>query len=316
METQNNFAATCAANERTQQHAQEIQQTRIGGLGGSDAAMILKIGECGLAALTATDHKRLAVMLGKVEPDTWTGNAYTNAGHAFEDWTEENLPWSAEGYEREKVLTSALARNFKVFAHADFVTGKHRNSVVECKFVQKETAKVINDYLAQLQWYFMLGATSVWLFHGQGSAEPFEVAEAKLEQIERSEETIEMLLAGIQTLDKALSDGWLPEIIDKVTTDDIPEIVAQAFDEMQSIKEQQKALAEAEKTAKKTLLEYLEAFNLSGIVATDGSKHQIIYTKSSVARTFDVDKFAKAHPEIDLAPFYKETKRSSSITFK
>lgn len=316
MENQNEFAAQVAASEKAQQHAQEIQQTRIGGLGGSDAALILKIGQSGLAALTATDHKRLAVMLGKTKPDAWAGNAFTNAGHLFEDWAENYLPWGKCGYEREKVLTNALARNFKVFAHADFVTGENHYAVIECKFVQKDTEKVINDYFAQLQWYYMLGATSVTLYHGQGSADPFEVAEAKLEPIARDQETIEIMLAGISTLDKALSDGWLPDIIDKATTDDVPEIVRNAFAEMQSIKEQQKTLAEAEKTAKKTLLEYLEAFNLSGIVATDGSKHQIIYTKASVTRTFDVEKFAKAHPEIDLAPFYKETKRASSISFK
>ena len=316
MENQNNFAAQVAASEKAQQHAQEIQQTRIGGLGGSDAALILKIGQSGLAALTVTDHKRLAVMLGKTEPDTWIGNAFTNAGHAFEDWAENYLPWGKCGYEREKVLSNALARNFKVFAHADFVTGENHGTVIECKFVQKDTRAVINQYWAQLQWYYMLGATAVSLFHGTGTAEPFEVAEGTIDPIERDQETIDILLAGIQTLDKAISDGWLPEIIDKVTTDDIPEIVAQAFDAMQSIKEQQKTLADAEKTAKKTLLEYLEAFNLSGIVATDGSKHQIIYTRSSVSRTFDVEKFAKAHPEIDLTPFYKETKRASSVTFK
>ena len=314
MENQNNFAAQVAASEKAQQHAQEIQQTRLGGLGGSDAAMILKIGESGLAALTATDHKRLAVMLGKTEPDTWTGNVYTNAGHAFEDWAEIYLPF-ANKYEREKVLSAPLARNFKIFAHADFVTDEGE-TVIECKFVQKDTERVINEYWAQLQWYYMLGARNVILYHGIGTADPFEVEETFAPSIKRSEETIEMLLAGIQTLDKAISNGWLPEVIDKVTTDDIPEIVAQAFDTMQSIKEQQKTLADAEKTAKKTLLEYLEAFNLSGIVATDGSKHQIIYTRPSVSRTFDVEKFAKAHPEIDLTPFYKETKRASSVTFK
>ena len=315
MEKQNKFAAHVAAREKAQQHAQEIQQTRIGGLGGSDAALILKIGQSGLAALTATDHKRLAVMLGKTELETWAGNAFTNAGHLFEDWAESNLTWGKFGYEREKVLSNALARNFKVFAHADFVTDEGE-TVIECKFAQKDTEKVINEYWAQLQWYYMLGAQHVVLFHGVGTADPFEVEETFTRSINRDQQTIEILLAGISTLDKALSDGWLPDVADKVTTEDVPEIVQKAFFEMQSIKEQQKTLAEAEKTAKKTLLEYLEAFNLSGIVSTYGSKHQIIYTKASVARTFDVEKFAKAHPEIDLTPFYKETKRASSISFK
>ena len=53
METkQNDFAAHVAADEAAQAHAQEIQQTRIGGLGGSDAALVLRIAERGLAGLT------------------------------------------------------------------------------------------------------------------------------------------------------------------------------------------------------------------------------------------------------------------------
>ena len=316
METKTDFAAQVAASEKAQAHAQEIQQSRVGGLGGSDASLILKIGESGLAALSATDHKRLAVMLGKTEPDNWTGNAFTNAGHLFEDWAENYLPWGACGYEREKVLSKPLARNFKIFAHADFVTGENHEAVIECKFSQQPTARVINEYWAQLQWYYMLGAKYVSIFHGQGTPDPFDVAETKLEPIQRSQDTIEILLAGIKTLDDAISDGWLPEVADKVTTDDVPEVVARAFETMQSIKEQQKALADAEKEAKKTLLEYIEGFGITGIVATDGSKHQIIYSKPSIAKTFDAAAFAAAHPEIDLTPFYKETKRAASITFK
>lgn len=316
MDTKTDFAAQVAASEKALQHAQEIQQSRVGGLGGSDAALVYKIGLNGMASLTATDHKRLAVMLGKTEPDNWAGNAFTNAGHLFEDWAEKWLPWGACGYKREKVLSAPLAKNFKVFAHADFVTSEMHDCVIECKFVQDVTARVIDKYYAQLQWYYMLGIHTVTLYHGKGTAEPFKIEEAVLEPVQRDETAIKVLLNGIKILDEALSDGWLPEVADKVTTDDVPEIVAQAFQTMQSIKEQQKALADAEKEAKKTLLEYVEGFGITGIVATDGSKHQIIYMKPSVARTFDVAAFAKAHPEIDLEPFYKETKRSALITFK
>ena len=59
MKEQNDFAAQVAATEKAQAHAEEIKQTRIGGLGGSDAAMVLRIGQRGLSALTATDTKRL-----------------------------------------------------------------------------------------------------------------------------------------------------------------------------------------------------------------------------------------------------------------
>ena len=316
MENQNNFAAQVAASEKAQQHAQEIQQTRIGGLGGSDASMILKIGECGLAALTATDHKRLAVMLGKTEPDTWTGNVYTNAGHAFEDWAENYLPFTNDKYEREKVLSAPLARNFKIFAHADFVTDEGE-TVIECKFVQATTEATASKYWAQLQWYYMLGARNVILYHGIGTAEPFEAEETFTRNIERDEETIKMLLAGIQTLDKAISDGWQPEIIDKMLINDTPQSIQEAFAKLADIKKQQKALADEEAKAKEMLLTFMEDFSLSGIVSAQGEeKHQVVYVAAGSTRTFDAAKYAKEHPELDLSPYYKHTTRKASITFK
>ena len=68
METkQNDFAAQVAADATAKAHAQEIANTRKGGLGGSDAAMVLRIAERGLAGLTATDTRRLCVMIGTAE---------------------------------------------------------------------------------------------------------------------------------------------------------------------------------------------------------------------------------------------------------
>ena len=161
MKEQNDFAAQVAATEKAQAHAEEIKQTRIGGLGGSDAAMVLRIGQRGLSALTATDTKRLCVMVGKVEPDNFGGNEYTKAGHDFEEFAESVVPFGKYGYERERFIIQPLAKSFKVFAHADFAYGEKRTDIVECKYVQKPTDKVLTEYYAQLQWYYMLGATSV-----------------------------------------------------------------------------------------------------------------------------------------------------------
>lgn len=314
MENQNNFAAQVAASEKAQKHAQEIQQTRIGGLGGSDATLILKIGESGLAALSATDHKRLCIMMGKTEPDNWAGNAFTNAGHLFEDWAEQNIPWGDKGYEREKILSQPLARNFKVFAHADFV--EFGEVVTECKFVQGTTQNCATKYAAQLQWYYMLGAKDVVLFHGSGTADPFEVWETNTLPIARDEQIITYLLAGIKTLDEAISGGWEPEVIDKVVVSDTPEIVQNAFEKMAEVKAKKKALDAEEAEAKAVLMEYIEGFGLSGIVASDGSKHQIIYTKAGVTKTLDTGKLLEDYPAIDLGKYYKLTKRAASITFK
>ena len=310
METKD-FAAACAATEKAQAHNQEIQQTRVGGLGGSDAALLRRIGQNGLAGLTATDIKRLCVMVGKCEVDNFCGNAYTNAGHAFEEYCEQLLPWGSCGYEREKFMQATLAHNFKTFAHADFVTGE--NDVIECKYVQDTTANTAAKYAAQLQWYFVLGARSVRLCHGTGAADPFCVDECEIVEIARDEQIITEILAGVHTLDKALTDGWLPMTPDKVTIAETPAVVQRAFDTLQRIKEQEQALAAEKEVATLEIREYIETFGLSGIV---GDEHQIVYSRASVSTTFDSKKFLQDHPEFNLPEYQKQTKRAACVSFK
>lgn len=311
METTNEFAATCAANERAQAHAQEIKKTRVGGLGGSDAAILHKIGQYGLSALSMTDHKRLAIMVGTLEQSDWSGNEYTNAGHAFEDWSAKYI-----NGEREVYMSAELARNFKTFAHADFIdTADNAKPVIECKFVKMQTNQVINKYYSQLQWYYLLGAKKVLLFHGIGTAEPFDVEETFLRKIERDEAEINILRNGIKILDVALSNGWAPNVADKIEVQATPGIVQEAFEKLVEIRDKKKAIDELEKSAKKVLIEYIEGFGLSGIFAGE-TKRQVIYTKPTEIQTFDVAKFSAEHPELNLSPYYKVTKRAASITFK
>lgn len=318
MKTENDFATQVAVNEKAQAHAREIQDTRVGGLGGSDAAIVYKIGLNGLAALSATDSKRLAVMTELLKQDNWNGNAHTNAGHAFEDWVEQTAPWGNAAYEREKVLEKQLARNFKTFAHADFVTNAGgRDAVIECKFVQATTQATATKYHAQLQWYYIMGVKSVYLFHGTGAAEPFEVFETEMKPIERDEQTIAILLNGIQILDEALSAGWKPEVQEKVSLQDTPEIVQRAFSKMAEIKLKQAELDKEADEAKTVLLQYMQDWNFAGIVsAGDGTKHTATLNRSGVTKSLDTSKLTNDHPEIDLARYWKITQRKASITFK
>lgn len=315
MET-TNFEQQIAANEQAQKHAQEIQKTRVGGLGGSDAAIVYKIGMNGMSALTVTDMRRLAVMTGKAEQVDFGGNAHTNAGHMFEDYAERALPFGACGYEREKVLEAPLARNFKTFAHADFVMGETHNDVIECKFVQDTTANTISKYYAQLQWYYMLGARTVTLYHGIGTADPFEVETCELVEIERDEQAIKVLLEGIRTLDEALTKGWEPEACEKIELSNTPEAVQRAFDTLSSVKAQEAELKAMKDEATAVLKEYVEDWGISSIFTAGEIKHQVIYTRASVAMTFDAAKFLKEHPEFDKPEYYKRTKRAASVTFK
>ena len=324
MKTENqntaSFAAQIAKDAEAKAHQQEIQNTRVGGLGGSDAAIVLKIATQGLAALTATDLKRLCVMTGQIAQDDFGGNIYTNAGHAFEEYAEHVLPFGCGTYEREKYITQPLADKFKTFAHADFafvdVSGLN---VVECKYVQKPTAKVIDTYFAQLQWYYMLGAQKVFLYHGTGEVDPFCVEECNLVEIERDDKTVEMLLQGVKILNDALREGWLPETPDKMAVEDTPAAIRAAFAELEAVKAEEKAIAERKSEAQKVLKEFCEDMCLTGIYSNAEKKAQIVYTKATTGKTFDSAKYLAEHPEInevETPQYFKETKRSASVALR
>ena len=317
METkQNDFAAQVAADAAAQAHAQEIKETRVGGLGGSDAALVLRVATKGLAGLTATDLKRLCVMCGTYVQEDFGGNAYTNAGHAFEDYAEKALPLGGN-YQRELVMSQKLALNFKTFAHADFAIIEGNDThVIECKFVQQNTAKVVAKYYAQLQWYYMLGAKSVRIYHGTGNVEPFEVLEGNLAEVERDEETINLLLHGVKIIDDALTSGWRPEPLEKEVLSNTPEVIQQAFAELEEVKTMEAELKSRKDAAAGTLKQYLEDWGFTGILA-EGTKHQVIYTKGGVSKTFDAAAFLKDHPEYHEHPeYWKTSNRASGVTFK
>lgn len=314
---QNNFEQQVAAMQNAQEHAQEIRNTRVGGLGGSDAAILMKIGERGLLALTMTDNKRLAIMLGLSEQNDWSGNAYTNAGHMFEDYAEKTLPFD-NTMKREELIERKLSLKFRTFAHADFTMSspEFKKIVIECKFVQNTTANTISKYYAQLQWYYMLGADKVFLYHGTGSVDPFEVHTGELFEIERDETAIETLLNGIKILDEAIRDGWKPENVEKIDIEDTPKPIQDAFYRWQEIKSKKAELEIAEKEASAEVKEYLEDFGFTGIVAEGDVKHQVIYKRGGTSLSFDSAKFLREHPEFDRPEYYKKTTTKSSVTFK
>lgn len=316
MEEKTGFEQHAQQVATSQEHANEIQRTRVGGLGGSDVDILLRIGRNGLGALSATDTKRLAVMMGMAEQEEWGGNLYTDAGHAFEDFIAETAPLGdAVRMERETFIEKKLAKNFKTFAHADFTIKSGRAfKVLECKYVQKDTDAVAAEYAAQLQWYYILGAKDVTLCHGAGAV-PFDSKQvtADLMQIERNEELCKLILAGLKTLDDAIADGWKPITPDKCAVEDTSVTVQRAFETLAKVKEQRILLDKEEEDAKQIIMSYMRDMSYSSIF---NDEHSATIVRESVARTFDKAKLFKAHPEFDTDEFYKQTTRKASLTFK
>lgn len=192
------------------EHQKEIESTRVGGFGGSDAKVFANIYKKGLFLLSKADTRRIAVAMGTVPADPHEDSVYTINGHRFEAEVAEYLGQFLSGVEKEKVLEKPYAKNFRTFAHADYYLD---GTVYECKFYTKDTteeaAKKVKE---QLQWYYLMGAKEVILVHGTGTHEPYHVETINVQRIPRNESMVNELRAGVQKLDKAINQGYKPII--------------------------------------------------------------------------------------------------------
>ena len=303
-----------------QQHQMEIENTRVGGFGGSDAAMFLRIAKKGgVDGLSNTDLYRIAVAMGiKPYVPVPVTEAMQN-GHIFEDSYERMLKDSGVNFDREvKLVAECQPENFRIFAHADFIiNGKTYNKPVkkfvivhECKFIQDEekTADdVAETYKAQLQWYYMLGAEYVDLIRGYG--DPTHPSTQNL-VIDEDEEIINQLKEGIRLLDEAISDGWVPEIEEEYAAA-MSEKMQNIIADYERLKFEKNAIDEKLDELQKQIVEYMTIGNVAKINGTLGT---ISRTADSVVESFDSTKFKKENAEL-YNKYLKKSTRKGSIRY-
>lgn len=302
-----------------EKHNEEIRQSRIGGFGGSDAAMFLRIADKGVNGLSNTDLKRIAVAMGLREPAPNFTNAAMEAGHAFEDEVAE--VYERQGYERERLMESkSLAKNFRTFAHADFFrcTGTSQKTelkkeVRECKYSQFTTDEVLEQYNPQLQWYYLMGADRVTLVHGWGETDPYKMEDCRQVDVVVDEQTTERLVQGIRYLDDAISEGWKPEVADEVVEADTPTEVQVALRELRQIRNEREALDKREAEARQIVMDYM---CLTDTASIRGDGFAATYTKKMVRKSFDSKRFLKENPDFDSEEWYKESEIAASLRIK
>ena len=294
--------------EELKNHQQEIENTRVGGFGGSDAALFLRIAKKGgVEDLSNTDLYRIAVAMGiKPYVPVPVTEAMQN-GHIFEDSFERILKDSGiTSYEREvKLVAKKQPKNFKIFAHADFVIDN--NYVEECKFIadeEKTAEDVAETYKAQLQWYYMLGVEYVDLVRGYSNPEYPIIQQISTDE---DENIIDNLKLGIQILDDAISDGWAPEIEEEYAAA-MSEKMQNIIADYERLKFEKNAIDDKLDELQKQIVEYMTIGNVAKINGTLGT---ISRTADSIVESFDSKKFEKENPEIYRNYIKKSTRKGS-----
>ena len=296
-------------------HQQEIENTRVGGFGGSDAALFLRIAKKGgVKELSNTDLYRIAVAMGIKPYVPVSPTEAMNNGHIFEDSYARMLKDSIWAVDREvKLVAECQPANFRIFAHADFViNGKSAVKkfliVHECKFIQDEekTVDVVAEtFKAQLQWYYMLGVVEyVDLIRGYGDPE-YPSTQSLI--IDKDEEIIDSLKLGIRLLDEAISDGWVPEIEAEYASA-MSEKMQNIIADYERLKFQKSTIDQKLEELQKLIVEYMTIGNVAKINGTLGT---ISRTADSVVESFDSKKFEKENPELYRNYIKKSTRKGS-----
>ena len=305
--------------EEIKNHQQEIQSTRVGGFGGSDASLFLRIAKKGgVEGLSNTDLYRIAVAMGIKPYVPVSPTEAMQNGHIFEDSYSRYLDAQGKPYEREVKLTAKnQPNNFKIFAHADFTfDGKVYKTndtfifVHECKFIQDQATtveEVAKNYQAQLQWYYMLGVEYVDLIRGYGDPNHPKM---EIFEVDEDENIIDNLKFGIQLLDEAISEGWVPEIEEEFASA-MSEKMQNIIADYETLKFQKSAIDEKLDELQKQIIEYM---TIGNVVKINGTLGTISRTADSVVESFDSKKFEKENPDV-YKQYIKKSTRKGSIRY-
>ena len=287
----------------TTNHKEEIEVTRVGGFGGSDAAMFYRIGLKGLSAITNSDKKRIRVAKGIDEYKPIPMNDAMQRGHDFEDWYSEN--YQSAAMERERKFTRDLAKNFDTFFHADFSD----TYIYELKSTHN-TDDVLTTYDAQLQWQHMISAMPVYIVISDSSL-PFEDCSEPIE-VKRNERIIKILQNGIRlldenwdTLDLEIGEEWSDSDLMPFEKNDIAAFTSYL-----------QRIQQLERLAEESKLKVFQFMKDNNIKSLTSDSYTVTFIPESTTTSLDKKKLFTAHPEIKEQDYLKTSPKKAYITVK
>ena len=301
-------------------HQQKIEKSRVGGFGGSDAKMFYKIGLNGLSALSNTDKLRIRVAKGIDEYKPIMQTEAMQKGHDFEDWfAEECEEFGSElvskfkrEYKVEPESLFSFALNFYVFAHADFYNVK-KKWVFELKCVSNADT-VQDDYMAQLQWYYMLGCKRVGLIVCDSKFDNFDDGLQDPIEIEKNQNYIDTLKHGIKLLD----DNW--NNLDLKIGDewDESDLFPSEQKEVQLMTSYLQQIKSMELQIEESKAKLLDMMTKSGVKSIKSDAYNITVIPPGTTSRFDKKKLLADHPEINEADYTATSERKAylKITLK
>ena len=304
------------------EHKNEIINTRVGGLGSSDAKMVVGIAE--RETLNYADKERIAVMLGLAEKRQITSKAI-ELGNIIEDAVFEVFKTQfGENIASNPRYTMELNLDYRVSNHIDFEISSDSELIwIEHKSTIHGIDQALEDYKYQLAWHAMLGQEKalnegkkfkLLLSHYDTNGWDNEFNADKLSIVEVTPNThlIDKICKGLLIINEQIPTfEWQPnEGI--LHASSLPAEINDKCEMMAEHLRKIKEMTEQVDNFKSKMCELMVANNVKSIV-TDA--FTITLVEQSVSTTFDKSKFAKEHPEM-VAQYEKKSIRKPYVNIK
>lgn len=305
------------------EHKQEIINTRVGGLGSSDAKMVVGIAERG--TLNYADKERIAVMLGLAEKKQITSKAI-ELGNIIEDAVFEvfKAQFSESITSNPRYTMEIPSITFRVSNHIDFEISTPNELIwVEHKSTIHGINQALESYKHQLAWHTMLGQDKA---QGEGKKFKlllshydtnefegvFEADKLSIVEVTPNAHLIDKICKGLLIINEQIPTfEWQPnEGI--LHASSLPAEINDKCEMMAEHLRKIKEMTEQVDTFKARMCDLMVANNVKSIV-TDA--FTITLVEQSVSTTFDKSKFAKEHPDM-VAQYEKKSIRKPYVTIK
>ena len=317
------------------EHKQEIINTRVGGLGSSDAKMVVGIAERG--TLNYADKERIAVMLGLAECKQFSTHA-TELGNILEQAVfeivnnpkaiadilklEEGTPPKIESNPRYTMDIPTIS--YRIGNHIDFEVSTPDELIwIEHKSTIHGINQALEDYKYQLAWHTMLGDDKALNegkkfrlmlshydtndFDGEFNADKLSIV-----AVTPNKHYIDKIGKGLMIINEALPNFTWEKNEGILHASSLPAEINDKCEQMATHLRKIKEMTEQVDTFKAKMCELMVANNVKSIV-TDA--FTITLVEQSVSTTFDKSKFAKEHPDM-VAQYEKKQIRKPYVTIK
>jgi hypothetical protein len=295
----------------------------VGGLGSSDAKMVIGIAERG--QLNYADKERIAVMLGLAEKRQITSKAI-ELGNIIEEAVFEvfKTQFGENIVSNPRYTMEIPSITFRVSNHIDFEISTPSELIwIEHKSTIHGIDQALDSYKHQLAWHEMLGQDKaqaegkkfkLLLSHYDTNNwdNEFNADKLSIVEVAPNAHLIDKICKGLLIINEQIptfewqpNEGILHASSLPAEINDKCEMMA---DHLRKIKE----MTEQVDTFKQRMCELMVANNVKSIV-TDA--FTITLVEQSVSTTFDKSKFAKEHPDM-VAQYEKKQTRKPYVTIK